>query len=235
MSNRKTIRRDWLKRQIVAGKIEIKCTGIYTDDYYGDNANRFQKTDWELADIKNFQDHDFTFSSGYAYQEEDGTIHWTMLANHFYICRVISEEQAEAYRQAKLSTTSVDEQGDLTGFEGVEADEIKELIEEAIEQHSVNLDPALFPSQTIDETIALETSTQPREERIKIYVQNSVKLLGFEPEWFFNVQFLTNHVTLMGNYSASEAEAIQKAGYPLTVGEDGWLRYESSHIIIILT
>lgn len=45
----KTIRRDWIKKQIALGNIEAKCDYIYTDDYAFDNAYGFQKTDWMIA------------------------------------------------------------------------------------------------------------------------------------------------------------------------------------------
>lgn len=251
MSNRKTVRRDWLKRQIQKGLIEIKCTGIYTDDYYGDSQNEYSKTDWYHADIKDFSDHDFTYTSGYAYQENDEIIHWTVLANHFYVCRVISEEQAEAYRQAKLSKTSVDSQGDLTGFEGVETDEIKELIAETIAEHTdeewrttpaeqqaliaETIAEATPEVEAVDERIAQETCTQAREERLKQLIKDSVKLLGLDPEWFYNIQVMTQQTCLMGTYQARIAETIIKAGFPLKVEDSGWLAYESYHLRIILT
>ncbi len=248
MNKSKTIRRDWLKRQIQKGLIEIKCTGIYTDDYFHDRYSDYSKSDWKQADITDFSEHDFTYTSGYAYQEEDGTIHWTMLANHFYLCRVISEEQAEAYRQAKLSTTSVDSQGDLTGFEGVEADEIKELIAETIadhtdeewrttpaEQQALIAETIAEHTPEVDERIEQETCTQPREERLNQAVKDAVKLLGLDPDIFYSVAFLMRQTTIMGTYSSINAEAIIKAGYPLQVEANGWLAYESYHLRIILT
>lgn len=50
MSN--TIRRDWLKRQILKGNVMVKCKGVYTDDYAFDAAYNYQKTDWMKAAIK---------------------------------------------------------------------------------------------------------------------------------------------------------------------------------------
>ena len=87
---RKTIRRDWLKKQIEKGNIEIKCNGIYTDDYAYDYETNCQRSDWQLANINNFEAHDFKYETGYAYMHEDGTIRWTMLANHYYECRLIN-------------------------------------------------------------------------------------------------------------------------------------------------
>lgn len=42
----KTIRRDWLKKQIENGKAEAKCDIHLTDDYVFDNAYGFGKTEW---------------------------------------------------------------------------------------------------------------------------------------------------------------------------------------------
>ena len=85
----RTVRRDWIKRQIIAGNIEIKTDMILTDDYAYDNASNCQKSDWRTADIKDFNDADFKYGSGRAYWSEDReTISWTMLANHYYTIRV---------------------------------------------------------------------------------------------------------------------------------------------------
>ncbi len=278
MSKSKVIRRDWLKRQIIAGKIEIKCKGIYTDDYYHDGQTNYSISDWQLADISDFQDHDFTYTSGYARQEENGMIHWTMLHNHYYDCRLISDEQAEAYRQAKLATTPVDNQGDLTGFEGVEADEIKELITETIAEHTEDEQWRLSPEEQLEDAIAegiventphaelgqfgkvgafgevgpfgkaseyvaidkrikQETSTQPREERMKLAIKASIDWLGLglNADDFFNIEFQNNKATIMATYSSHKANQIIKAGFPLKVEESGWLTYDSYHLRIILT
>ena len=40
----KTVRRDWLKKQIIAGKMFAKCAYHLTDDYAFDNANNFGET-----------------------------------------------------------------------------------------------------------------------------------------------------------------------------------------------
>lgn len=85
---RETVRRDWIKRQIIAGNIEIRTDMILTDDYAYDNSANCQKSDWELADIKNFHDADFKYKSGHAYRADNGNIAWTMLANHYYTIRL---------------------------------------------------------------------------------------------------------------------------------------------------
>ena len=87
----RTVNRGWLRRQIEAGKIEIKTDMILTDDYAFDAAYNAQKSGWTKADIKNFSEEDFKYSSGRAYWNEDRTeMRWTMLANHYYTCRFIS-------------------------------------------------------------------------------------------------------------------------------------------------
>ncbi|MDA3940493.1 MAG: hypothetical protein PF693_14480 [Spirochaetia bacterium] len=84
-----TVRRDWIKRQIIKGNIEIRTDMILTDDYaYDNSANCHESKEWNIADIKNFTDHDFKYKSGYAYKNEDGSIKWTMLANHYYTIRL---------------------------------------------------------------------------------------------------------------------------------------------------
>lgn len=112
----KTIRRDSLKKQIEAGKLEAKCTMHLTDDYKFDDANKFGKTEWKPArmrkpefaqythangavtyyskndDMKegfmNFMEHDF--SDGVkAYWNDQGTITLRVHSNEWYELRVI--------------------------------------------------------------------------------------------------------------------------------------------------
>lgn len=86
---RTTVNRLWLKKQIIAGNIEIKRTQILTDDYAFDAAYNFQKSDWKLANIEDFTEMDFKYGSGRAYWNDDKTvINWTLLANHYYECRL---------------------------------------------------------------------------------------------------------------------------------------------------
>jgi hypothetical protein len=47
-----TIRRDWLHKQIDAGKMEVKCNYHFTDDYAFDNANKGGATEWMPARIR---------------------------------------------------------------------------------------------------------------------------------------------------------------------------------------
>ena len=86
-----TVKRNWLRKQIELGNIEIKCNMILTDDYAFDNATNCQKSDWKKADINDFRKEDFKYKSGYAYWNPDNTINWTMLANHYYTCRLINK------------------------------------------------------------------------------------------------------------------------------------------------
>lgn len=114
-----TVRRDWIKRQIENGNIEVKCNYILTDDYAWDNAVDFGKTGWmparisnpkyeeyinpvgnkmnrcvdhdELQGYINFRDHDFKFKSGFAYKKEDGTIQFCPLSGQSYTLRIINQ------------------------------------------------------------------------------------------------------------------------------------------------
>ncbi len=234
MSTNKTIRRNWLKRQIEKGLIEIKCTGIYTDDYYGDNANSFHKTEWELANIKDFKDEDFRFASGYAYQDENGIIHWTMLANHFYLCRVITPDQQEAYISDSLSTSTVDSEGELTGFEGIDSDEIRDLIAETIIENTPHAEPEVsFGPATEYTVVEDEPKTDPLAEA-KATIRSAVRMLGLDPDIFFNIE-LGMQVSLLGFYTADKAQAIIKAGYPMQVDEHGRLIYSTTDLRIVLT
>ena len=112
----KTIKRNWLKKQIAIGNCEAKCNGRYTDDYQFDNAENFGKTDWLPARIStpvfqefvnrvgnvenrcvaddfvegmmNFRDYDFEGKSGRAYQhEESGIITLRIHSNESYSIR----------------------------------------------------------------------------------------------------------------------------------------------------
>lgn len=113
----KTVRRDWIKKQIELGNIEAKCDYIYTDDYAYDNAYNFGKTDWMPARISrptykditlqngsvmtmiddrdfvdgfmNFKDHDFEYSTGRCYWDENcETISFIPLSGHSYTLRI---------------------------------------------------------------------------------------------------------------------------------------------------
>lgn len=48
---KRNIRRDWLKRQIEKGGVQIKCDYHYTDDYAQDAADNFGRTGWLPARI----------------------------------------------------------------------------------------------------------------------------------------------------------------------------------------
>ncbi len=113
---RKTVRRDWLKKQVEAGKVEAKCDMRLTDDYAFDSAYGFGKTDWMPARISkpvfemvknyvgneidhcvdsdrldgyvNFRDHHFEGISGYAKRNEDGTIYLHSGGSESYTLRI---------------------------------------------------------------------------------------------------------------------------------------------------
>ena len=91
MTHLTTVRRDWLKRQIIKGNIEIKTDMILTDDYAFDNAYNCQKSGWRKANIESYTDQDFKYSYGALHKNEDGTLSWTMLCNHYYTCRLINQ------------------------------------------------------------------------------------------------------------------------------------------------
>ncbi len=48
---RKTMRRDVLRRRIEGGMLVARCAHRYTDDYAGDAADKFGKTEWLPARI----------------------------------------------------------------------------------------------------------------------------------------------------------------------------------------
>lgn len=112
-----TVKRNWLLKQIEAGKVEAKCTHYMTDDYAFDNANKFGATGWMPARIKhptfrtvmmqggwereivddpdfiegrmNFNTSDFEGKSGGAYRQNDGTISFYIHSNAHYTLRMV--------------------------------------------------------------------------------------------------------------------------------------------------
>lgn len=78
----KTIRRDVLARRLSRGELEARCDGHYTDDYAGDAASGFGKTDWMPASFVEVQERrsedgrivfdrsDLDTSTGRAYERE---------------------------------------------------------------------------------------------------------------------------------------------------------------------
>lgn len=89
-----TVNRGWLKKQIIAGNIEIKKSVILTDDYAADAANNFQRTEtWAKADIKDFDvNDDFTLAGGRAWWNDERTeITWKLCANNYYKCRLLNK------------------------------------------------------------------------------------------------------------------------------------------------
>lgn len=113
----KTIRRDWLKRQIEAGKMEVRCNYSFTDDYAFDDATGFGKTDWMPARIRrplfekvvnyvgntvdhcvdddrkpgymNFDAGLFEYAPNVLYRKEDGTIRFSPMACLSYTLREV--------------------------------------------------------------------------------------------------------------------------------------------------
>ena len=113
-----TVRRDWLKKQVAAGRIEAKCDYHYTDDYLYDAASNFGKTDWMQARLcvpkfgseipgerercldhdfiegqMNLRADDFTGNCGRAYwaNKEQGLIHLRVHSNLSYTLRIKPE------------------------------------------------------------------------------------------------------------------------------------------------
>ena len=118
-----TIRRDWLKRQVAAGRVEAKCEMHLTDDYLYDAASNFGKTDWMQARLcipkfgvvvpgerercidhdfiegqMNLRESDFTGNCGRAYWEnkEAGLIHLSVHGNLWYTLRLKQDRKAVA-------------------------------------------------------------------------------------------------------------------------------------------
>ena len=114
----KTIRRDWLKRQIELGRIEAKCNYHLTDDYAYDNATGFGRTDWLKCRIRrpvfgeyvseygftltrcmnddmvygmmNLTDDDFTGKCGSAWWDDGSTITLVVHSNLSYDMRLVA-------------------------------------------------------------------------------------------------------------------------------------------------
>ncbi len=95
----KTIRRDVLKRLVENDKVEAKCNYRYTDDYIGDNADNFGKSDYmpcriikDNSEFKegymNLRDFDFKTKSGMAYKDDNGEIRLIVHSNLSYTLRV---------------------------------------------------------------------------------------------------------------------------------------------------
>lgn len=113
----KTIKRNWLKKQIEDGKVEAKCDYSMTDDYAFDNANCFGATGFAKARISrptfktitlpngaerevledsdtidgamNFKEYEFTGKSGAAYKTDDGLIRLRVHSNLVYTLRMV--------------------------------------------------------------------------------------------------------------------------------------------------
>jgi hypothetical protein len=112
----KTIKRNWLMKQIELGKMEVKCEMSLTDDYRFDVANEFGVSDWMPARIRhprfekrelyngnvvdmcadddrkdgfaNMGEYEFTGKSGHAYWIDDEKIRLSVHSNLWYTLRV---------------------------------------------------------------------------------------------------------------------------------------------------
>jgi len=88
---RKTIRRDWLQRQIAKGTVFMRCRYHYTDDYAWDAATNFGKDDeWWKPTEKTFDNWDFRTSTGYCYRNNDGTITFAIHSNLAYDVKIVA-------------------------------------------------------------------------------------------------------------------------------------------------
>lgn len=112
-----TIKRNWLKKQVELGRMEIKCDLHLTDDYRFDVSNKFGQSEWMPARIckpvfgmvkvngyemercidddwqsghMNLNDHDFEGKPGYATRNENGTITLKIHSNLYYTLREIN-------------------------------------------------------------------------------------------------------------------------------------------------
>jgi hypothetical protein len=176
----KTVRRDWLKKQIEKGNIEIKCDQILTDDYAHDDATNCGKTTWAKADIKDFSIHDFSYFTGHANWNDDGTIHWTMLTNHYYTCRLINNPQDLTTRQAgknlgdKMKVKEMEVGHKFLGPKGKEATILSKgkdfviVMGESGQKYKVGNDFEPIPNQDIQEQKAIAMTPEPKKELEKV-------------------------------------------------------------------
>lgn len=65
MKRSNTINRRWLKTRIERGEVMAKCNYRYTDDYAGDAASNFGKTDWLPARIRDWSKKSFELPGGF--------------------------------------------------------------------------------------------------------------------------------------------------------------------------
>ena len=95
----KTVNRGWLKRQVLAGKVEAICAYHMTDDYKRDAANNCGKTtefipcrirtgsDF-IEGVMNFRESEFSSKSCAAWMNKDGTISFSVHSNLAYDLRI---------------------------------------------------------------------------------------------------------------------------------------------------
>lgn len=103
----RTIRRDWLKRQIEQGKALARCKFALSDDYIDDNARNLGRTGWKPAYLKASRDdyregmigflpEDFRYRSGRAYQYEDSQdITFVVMTNESFAIRIVEPSPKE--------------------------------------------------------------------------------------------------------------------------------------------
>lgn len=92
MKSPNKINRGWIKRQIIAGNLEIRTDMILTDDYAFDAAGKNQKSEnFVKANINDFIEDDFNGPCGNAFWSADRkTFRWKKYTNHYYTCRLIA-------------------------------------------------------------------------------------------------------------------------------------------------
>lgn len=125
-----TVNRGWLRKQIEAGNVEVKCDYSMTDDYAWDNASGFGKTDWMPARIRhpkfaeytndvgnrdsrcvdddrkdgymNLDEHDLTSRSGMAYRDskDNSIIRLSPYSNLCYSMRIVATKKQAAAKPA---------------------------------------------------------------------------------------------------------------------------------------
>ena len=125
-----TVNRGWLRKQIEAGNVEVKCNYSMTDDYAWDAASGFGKTDWMPARIRrpkfakpgnnegyregccidddrkdgymNLDECDLTSRSGMAYRDsqDNSIIRLSPYSNLCYSMRIVATKKQAAVKPA---------------------------------------------------------------------------------------------------------------------------------------
>ena len=98
----KTVNRGWLKKQVLAGKVEAICAYNMTDDYKFDAANNCGRTTTFVPcrirngsdfveGVMNFYERDFSTKTGAAWRNENGTISLVVHSNRSYDMKIKGE------------------------------------------------------------------------------------------------------------------------------------------------